>query len=261
MSVIRISTALHIDLEFEVAAFHKRLLAYAIDLGVLIVYLYSMKFVLYEGLGISLRDYIGFDILVVSMPMFLYSLLTELWMNGQTIGKKIMSIRVISMDGGEPTLGQYLIRWITKLFEWPFLFGYIIGDESMIIAYLVITAILGIGVVIPIAVSQKSQRLGDLAAGTVVVNSKSAMSVDDTVFMELNEENYKPAFPEVMRLSDGDINTIKSVLTQAQKSGNTEMCHRVEWKVKEVLSIRSDMSGMEFLEKLLTDYNYLATKE
>ena len=182
-------------------------------------------------------------------------------MNGQTIGKKIMSIRVISMDGGEPTLGQYLIRWITKLFEWPFLFGYIVGDESMIIAYLVITAILGIGVVIPIAVSQKSQRLGDLAAGTVVVNSKSAMSVDDTVFMELNEENYKPAFPEVMRLSDGDINTIKSVLTQAQKSGNTEMCHRVEWKVKEVLSIRSDMSGMEFLEKLLTDYNYLATKE
>ncbi|HAN66282.1 MAG TPA: hypothetical protein DCQ34_08495 [Chitinophagaceae bacterium] len=64
-----------------------------------------------------------------------------------------------------------------------------------------------------------------------------------------------------MRLSDGDINTIKSVLTQAQKTGNTEMCHRVEWKVKEVLSIRSNMSGTEFLEKLLTDYNYLATKE
>ena len=37
MAVIRISTAFNIDLEFEIAVFHKRLLAYLIDLGILVV--------------------------------------------------------------------------------------------------------------------------------------------------------------------------------------------------------------------------------
>jgi hypothetical protein len=32
-------------------------------------------------------------------------------------------------------------------------------------------------------------------------------------------------------------------------------------KVKEVLNIHSDMHVDQFLEKLLADYNYLATKE
>jgi len=35
----------------------------------------------------------------------------------------------------------------------------------------------------------------------------------------------------------------------------------VEAKVKEVLGIKSDMYAPDFLEKLLEDYNYLATKE
>lgn len=261
MSVIRITTAFNIDLEFEIAPFHKRLFAYFIDLGILVLYLYSMKFMLYEGLGISLDDYIGFDILVISLPMLLYSLLMELWMNGQTVGKKIMSLRVISLDGGEPTLGQFMIRWITRMFEWPFFFGYIIGAEHMILAYLFITGLMGIGVVIPIAVTQRSQRLGDLAAGTVVVNTRSNLGLEDTVFMEMNTQNYVVQFPEVMRLSDGDINTIKSVLTQSKKSKNQDMCYRVEAKVKEVLNIRADMLPEQFLEKLLEDYNYLATKE
>lgn len=68
-------------------------------------------------------------------------------------------------------------------------------------------------------------------------------------------------FPEVMRLSDRDINTIKGVLTQAAKNNNYEMCKRVSVKIKEVLNIDSNMYVDQFLEKLLEDYNYLATKE
>jgi hypothetical protein len=39
------------------------------------------------------------------------------------------------------------------------------------------------------------------------------------------------------------------------------MCNRVSMKIKEVLHINSDMYVDQFLEKLLADYNYLATKE
>ena len=261
MSIIQISTAFNIDLEFEIAAFHKRLLAYLIDFFLLIMYLFSMKYVLYAGFSMELKDNMGLDILVVSLPMFLYSLIAELSMNGQTVGKKIMSIRVISLDGGEPTFGQFLLRWITKFFEWPFLFGYVFFSLDALFAYIIITGMLGIAVVITITVTPRNQRLGDLAAGTVIVDTRTSMSVADTVFMNVSDENYKVLFPEVMRLSDGDINTIKTVLTQSRKTNNTDMCYRVEAKVKEVLAIRSDLYTPDFLEKLLEDYNYLATRE
>ena len=107
--------------------------------------------------------------------------------------------------------------------------------------YLIITGIMGIGAVIPIAITPKNQRLGDLAAGTVIVNTKSTMSVEDTVFMDMPSKNYKPLYPDVMKLSDGDINTIKSVITQAKKNKNEEMCRRVDAKIKEVLHIQSDL--------------------
>lgn len=261
MSIIQIGTAFNIDLEFEIAEFHKRLLAYIIDFTLLIIFLYSMKYMLYDELAMNLDEHAGLDILIISLPMLLYSLLSELWMNGQTIGKKIMSIRVISLEGGEPTLGQYLLRWMTKFFEWPFFFGYIAFSNTNVLAYCFITGLFGIAVVIIISVSPKNQRLGDMAAGTVVVNTKSALTVADTVFMQIDKTDYKVMFPEVMRLSDRDINTIKGVLTQAGKRNNYEMCHRVAIKIKEVLNISSDMHVDQFLEKLLEDYNYLATKE
>ena len=144
MALIQIATAFNIDLEFEIAEFHKRLLAYIIDFILLIIYLSSMKYMLYDELLLNWDENAGLDILIISLPMLLYSLLTELWFNGQTIGKKIMSIRVISLEGGEPTFGQFLLRWITKFFEWPFLFGYIAFSSTNLIAYTFITGLFGI---------------------------------------------------------------------------------------------------------------------
>ncbi len=261
MGIIQIGTAFNIDLEFEIAEFHKRLLAYIIDFVLLLLYLVSMKYLLYDGFLLDWDESAGMDILVISLPMLLYSLLTELWFNGQTLGKRIMSIRVISLEGGEPTFGQYLLRWITRFFEWPFFFGYIAFSGFNLIGYVFVTGMLGIAVVIIISVTAKNQRLGDMIAGTVVVNTKSALTLADTVFMQIDKTDYKVMFPEVMRLSDRDINTIKGVLIQAGKRNNYDMCNRVSMKIKEVLQINSDMHVDQFLEKLLADYNYLATKE
>ncbi|MFZ1528085.1 MAG: RDD family protein [Ferruginibacter sp.] len=261
MPSISIDTVFNIDLDFEIAAFHKRLLAYLIDFALLIAYLYGMKFLLYNVLDASRKDSIGLDILVISLPMLLYSLICEANMNGQTIGKKLMFIRVISLDGGEPTLGQYILRWITKFFEWPFMFGYIAYSLDSLVAYILFTCILGIAVIISISVTKNAQRLGDLAAGTVVVDAKTSLGVEDTVFQHVSNTAYQVSFPQVMKLSDNDINTIKNVLTQARKTNNYDISTRVEYKVKEVLQIDSRLSSIDFLEKLLEDYNYLATKE
>jgi Predicted membrane protein/domain len=133
MSIIQISTPFNIDLEFEIAEFHKRLFAYIIDFFILILYLAIMKNLYYGGFNNVNRDilesHIGIDILTISVPMLLYSLVSEVLMHGQTIGKKIMKIRVISLEGGEPTLrailtamdvqgmGMAIFIWLCFLFN------------------------------------------------------------------------------------------------------------------------------------------------
>ena len=265
MSIIQIATPFNIDLEFEIAEFHKRLLAYVIDFFILLLYYISMKHLYYGGYSNAniedLKSHVGIDILTISVPMLLYSLVSEVLMHGQSVGKKIMKIRVISLEGGEPTLGQYLLRWIFRAFEWPFMFGYTFFTSDSISSYIMITGFFGIIVVIIIAVTKKSQRLGDVAANTVVVNTKSLLTVDDTVFMDITETDFLVKFPEVLKLTDRDINTIKNVLSQYAKSHQSDTCMRVANKVQEVLKINTTMYPIEFLEKLLQDYNYMATKD
>ncbi len=256
MALIQIATPFNIDIEFELAAFHKRLLAYLIDFILMFLYLSSMRALLLKGLEVG-ESGMGFSILIMLLPPLFYTLLTELLMNGQTVGKKLMNIKVVSLDGGEPTLGQYMLRWFMRFYEWG---GFIVftlfwGNG---IGGLFFFGMGGIASIVIMALTAKSQRLGDLVAGTVVVNTESKLTVDDTIFMHVNQQHYQPAFPEVMKLSDRDINTIKSVIQQAKKTNRYDMCNKVAVRVQEVLKVSADMYAIDFLEKLMEDYNYLS---
>jgi hypothetical protein len=73
-------------------------------------------------------------------------------------------------------------------------------------------------------------------------------------------DNYVPAFPEIMRLSDKDINAIKSILDTARKKGDFKLAVMASEKIKSHLKITSVMPPYEFLDTLLKDYNYLSVK-
>lgn len=258
MPVIQIATPFNIDIEFEVAEFHKRLLAYVIDFIILFIYLLSMYALLINGFGLEYES-IGFIILVLLLPTLFYTPLAELLMGGQTVGKKMLHIKVVSLDGGEPTLGQVLLRWFLRFYEWGGIIFYLFWRSPF--WGLSVLMLGGVISIIIIVLNNRSQRLGDIVAGTVVVNTKSNLTVHDTIFMQVSQKDYQVRFPEVMRLSDRDINTIKNVIIQAERTNNYDMCNRVAFKVQDVLKVSTDMYAIDFLEKILADYNYLATKE
>lgn len=258
MSVIQIATPFNIDIEFEVAEFHKRLLAYFIDFFLIIVYLFSMLYFLYGGLKLG-EESGGFALIVIILPTLFYTMCSELLFGGQTAGKKILNIKVVSLDGGEPVLGQFLLRWFLRFYEWGFIVFFLFWTNGFIGIVLLVVG--GITSIITMLISPKGQRLGDMVAGTVVVNTKSMLTVDDTIFKHISQDNYKVSFPEVMRLSDRDINTVKNVIRQSQKTNNYDMCNRVAFKVQDVLKVSTEMYAIDFLEKILEDYNYLATRE
>lgn len=265
MPRIRINTIFNVALDFATAEIPRRVLAYLVDFTLMVLYYVSMKFFIYSNSGgpddVAFRqNYIGIDLLLISLPLMLYFPVSETLMHGQTIGKKLLDIRVISLNGGEPNLSQYLVRWMFRVFEWPFFFGYTVFSGKGLFVYILFTFLLGFIVLIIITISPKNQRLGDLAAHTVVVFARQVYSVEDTLFVEVKRDNYRVEFPEVVRLSDRDINTIHNVMHRYFKDGKSEVCHKLANRVKAVLQVNTDKDDIEFLKKLLLDYNFLATQ-
>ena len=185
----------------------------------------------------------------------LYQLFFELFLNGQTIGKKIAGIKVIDKEGREPTWGQYITRWILCIGNlFIFIVPYIILLSPFAMIFFLV---LYLPDFLCIVISAKAQRLGDLAAGTVVIDSKYRANINETIYLQIEDNNYQPLFPQVMRLSDRDINGIRNLLNvKRQSDDNTRYVIDVSQKIKTVLGIESDLYPTDFLEQLLKDYNY-----
>jgi hypothetical protein len=111
--------------------------------------------------------------------------------------------------------------------------------------------------VILVNASKKNQRLGDMLAHTLLIKVAQKHSIQDTVFLNI-ADNYKPSFPQVMQLSDRDINSLKSILDTAKKRGDFNLAAMASDKIRNHLKIETTLSPFDFLEVLLKDYNYLS---
>jgi uncharacterized RDD family membrane protein YckC len=255
MSRLKILTSFNIELDLEIPDFHKRLFAWIIDVVVVFIYVIVMLKILSHAPN--------WLIIIAMLFIPAYPLAMELSMNGQSIGKKLLGIRVINEDGGNATPIQFIIRWLLRISDLlivyiiyliilygPSIFG---GMESIFIFCLIITDILCV------IITKKSQRLGDIAAGTILIDLRTKAGLEETVFME-TEDNYVPLFPEVMRLTDRDLNIIKSVYSTVLKKNDYALAERTAEKIEMALKIRNKEHPLTFLETLLKDYNYLSTR-
>jgi uncharacterized RDD family membrane protein YckC len=269
MSVIKVATSFNIDVEFEIPEFYRRLTALLIDMLIEFFY-FKIAIEIIKSLAQN-SDVFDEDInfwgiwMLLILPIMLYHLVLEITMNGQSVGKKIMGIRVVNENGGRASISQFIIRWLLRVSD-VWIVGIIIIVASMQVgrdpestfAILAALAFLITDIVLVVS-SKKSQRIGDILAHTIVIRTNARTSIEETVFQEV-ADTYTPSFPQIMQLSDKDINAIKSILETAKKKGDFNMAATASEKIKAHLKIDSPMSPFDFLEILLKDYNYLSVK-
>lgn len=269
MSTIRIATHFNIELEFEAAPFHRRLFAWALDLLIQVFYLIiATKFINSVARRMSYDEDTAYNLWAVSLfltlPFFLYHVVSEITLNGQSIGKKLMDIRVVNEKGGKASISQYIIRWLIKTSDYTALLIILYAPYAMSNGIMVYWAIIGslallITDIFLTVGSKKGQRLGDILAHTILIRATPKDTIDHTVFLQV-EDHYQPLFPQVMQLSDRDINSLKSILETAQKHHNPILAERASDKIKTHLNIESSLAPFDFLEVLLKDYNYLVSR-
>jgi len=235
MGEFQIKTAQNVSINQNLAGVGQRILAVLIDMIFLGLFYYFIFYLLSLTHYKDLFSGMAF-ITVLMLPYFLYYPLLQYWNNGQSLGKQLMKIRIVKTDHSHPKLGDFLIRWILRLFE--------------------INLIPGLGLIF-ILFTDKNQRLGDLAAQTVVVSEQHKTTLNHSIFEDL-EQTYEPVFAEAAQLKDTDVQLIKSVFIEAKKNEKSDILKRLSTKIESTLGLDKpdNMSDRNFIDTILKDYNY-----
>ena len=227
---VAIRTSQNVLLEYEPASIGDRILATLIDYLVFFGW-FMLLLVIPRLLSVDVgRFYVAFALL----PIVFYDLICEWLLNGRSVGKLAVGIRVVKLDGSPPNLGAYLIRWLLRIIESVSFLG-------------------GIVPIITVAANGKGQRLGDIAAGTTVVKLKQPISLEDVLVKPLPDD-YVVQFPDVRMLTDRDISIVRDVLQR----GEADVLARTSDKIKEVTGIQTSSSPRAFLETVISDYQFIA---
>jgi uncharacterized RDD family membrane protein YckC len=148
-TTVRLVTPERITFMYPLAGPFRRAGAYLIDLLVLLLLVVAGQI---AAVALSLGSAAGMGLFFAFLfaLQFGYGAVCEALLNGQTIGKKAMGLRVVAVEGVPITGAQAFLRNLL----WPF-------DGAIPFAYL--------PAIVSMFLTKRFQRLGDLAAGTMVV--------------------------------------------------------------------------------------------
>lgn len=233
MSELQINTTQNVKINFIAAGVGERLLAFIIDNLIKFGYIVIMNMSVGAFEGMDQWSQIGINT-VLGLPVIFYTLLLEALLEGQTLGKKLMKIKVVKIDGYQASLADYLVRWIFRIVD-----IYIFGLGFFVILF-----------------SKRSQRLGDMAAGTSVILLKDKVDISHTILEDL-QDGYKPTYPTVIKLSDNDARIIKDTFTAAKSANDYQTLIKLRNKITEVIEVKAiNGNDIQFIDTILKDYNY-----
>lgn len=246
MAIIQITTTQNVNINFNAAEIGERILGWFLDSIIKSAYIGVVAWFLFglTELGQFLFDDVADKdmwsifaiIIIIGSPVIFYSLLLETFVNGQTIGKRIVKTQVVKIDGYQAGFTDYFIRWIMRIIDVNLFFG-IIGLTTM-------------------GSSKNHQRFGGIASGTAVISKKNKINISHTILEEL-QENYTPTYASVIKLSDNDVRIIKENYARVKNKDDQKTLLTIKNKIIQVIGEEAKGSStIEFIETIIKDYNY-----
>ena len=229
METVHIETTHNVALHYEVATIVDRGIAVLIDWLLLAGWTIALVLIT-RKLDIFVPDWV--EIIVLGFPWTFYHRISEVWCDGQSLGKRARNIKVARLDGGQPGIGNYLLRWVIRLVDSMFFLGAVV-----------------------ILFNGKGQRLGDIAAGTTVISLKQRLTLNDTLLMDLPED-HQVTFPEAARLSDAHARLIKEVLANTSQARGTAI-ETLAQRFRQEFGTNTELASEAFLRALLADHIFL----
>jgi len=247
MKTIDITTTQKVTIEYELAGLRDRFLATIIDMmiigfaGGIFIAIFSSA--VWDQISDGVR-YTNRGSMLISflIPMFIflcYHFFSELLMDGQSFGKRAVGIKVIKLNGKEAGASDYLLRTLFHSI-----------DNIMCLGVLCSLLVIS---------SDKSQRLGDLAANTAVIKVKFNLRFRLEDILKINSiADYEPIYPEVRQFSEQDMLLIKSVVTRQRMYNNPAHRDAVNILVRDLM-LKLDIldppkDKIHFLKTLIRDY-------
>ena len=249
MSLIAINTSQNVNINFNTASIGERIFAFVVDLLIKGAYVLILFWLLFKVFNFSsyinsLDSWSQMAVyIILTIPIHIYTLVSESLMEGQTFGKKLLKIKVVKIDGFQASFGDYLMRWFFRLID-VFSNSGVVGLVSMI-------------------VSKHNQRLGGIASGTAVISLKNRVNISHTILENLKED-YIPLFPQVIALTDNDVRIIKENYQKALKIDDRQVVSKLSTKIKEILKLEIDptkMTERQFINVVIKDYNFYTGKD
>ncbi|WP_316785736.1 RDD family protein [Pedobacter frigiditerrae] len=242
METVKVNTSQHVDIDYPVAGLGERVGARLIDLALLIFVLVAF-IIIFSMTGVLSGNEITTIVLIsiYGAGFVFYDLLCEIFMNGQSVGKRLLKIKVISLDGSQPTLGQYFMRWLFRIIDF--------------------TLTSQVGALICVAVTENKQRIGDIVAGTTLIKTVPRTNIGHIAFHPVADE-YETTFDNVYQLTDRDIELIHEVLNTYYKTYNADLIYQMASKVSSLLSITipEGVNELDFLKTIITDYSHITSR-
>jgi uncharacterized RDD family membrane protein YckC len=236
MQMIKVQTTQNVFIHYPVASVGDRILGYLLDRVFQIFYVAAIAalFIQFD------MEIIWIWVVMIAVPWLFYHLTFEIFMDGQTPGKRMMNTKVIRMDGTPASIGDYLLRWIFSLVDFYVLSGAI--------------------ATIIIAAGGKGQRLGDVVAGTSVVKLiKQKEITADELFIS-PDKDYVPTYPQVVHLNERDIEIIQRALEVNRDQHNARPMMELTERIKSLLGVQTNMPPAKFLDTVLKDYQYITSR-
>lgn len=232
MKSILVNTSHNITIKYELATVMHRALACFIDLLILLFYAIMIQTILPDT---GLLYYL----FMLLIPGF-YHLFCEVLLNGQSLGKKALKIRVVTLTGKKPTMENYFLRWIFRIIE-------VLGSLGAIAS-------------ISIASTDKNQRIGDLLAETTVVKviPENIVSLDTLKGLASKEREIQ--YHGVTRYTDQDMLLVKELLNRLRRDPsavNKDFGIELAQRISADLDVEIKGSKAKFLENVLIDYIFL----